>query len=98
LRRFRFSQLDADEFGLNSAGDFGFAFAGDHVDFAAYAELAGEIEAGFDGEAGVGEDETLVVGLEIIKVRAVAVKFGADVVTGAVGERVAEAGVADDVS
>ena len=91
-------RLGADEFGLDAAGDLGFAFAGDHVDFAADAEFAGEVEAGFDGEAGVGQDEALVVGFEVVEMRAVAVDFGADVVAGAVGEPVAEAGVADDVA
>ena len=46
--------LGANEFGLDAAGDLGLAFAGDHVDLAADAEFAGEVEAGFDGEAGVG--------------------------------------------
>ena len=40
--------LGANEFGLNAAGDFGFALAGDHVDFAADTELAGEVETWFD--------------------------------------------------
>ena len=59
---------------------------GDHVDFAAEAEFAGEVEAGFDGEAGVGEDEADVVGFEVVEVGSGAVDFGADVVAGAVGE------------
>ena len=58
---------------MYAAGDLGFAFAGDHVDLAADAELAWEVEAGFDGEAGVGEDEALVVGFEVVEVGAVAV-------------------------
>jgi hypothetical protein len=48
---------------LDAAGHFGSGGTGDHVDFAADAEFAGEVEARFDGEAGVGEeDEADVVG------------------------------------
>ena len=72
------------------------AGTGDHVDLAADAEVAGEVDAGLDGEAGVGEQEALVVGLEVIEVGAVAVEGDFDIVAGAVGEEVAEAGVADD--
>jgi hypothetical protein len=36
------------------------------------------------------------VGFEVVEVGAVAVEFGGDVVAGAVGEELAEAGVADD--
>ncbi len=64
---------------------------GDHVDFTAYAELAGEVDPGLDGEAGAGENKTLVVGLEVVQVGAAAVEFGGDVVAGAVGELGAEA-------
>jgi hypothetical protein len=35
--------LDADEITLNSPGYLGFACAGDHVDLATDAELAGEV-------------------------------------------------------
>src|SRR5258708_10120458 len=93
-----------DEVGVDAAGDLGFAFAGDHVELAANAEGigiaggAGEVEAGFDGEAGVGQDEALVVGFEVVEMCAVAVEDGADVVAGAMGEKVAEAGFADDVA
>ena len=83
---------------MDTAGDFGFSFAGDHVDFAADAEFAGEVEAGFYGEAGVGEDEALVVGFEVVEVGPVAVDVGADVVAGAVGEEICEARVADEVA
>jgi hypothetical protein len=83
---------------LGGAGDDGRAGAGDHVDFAADAELAGKVEAGFDGEAGVGQEEALVVGFEVVEVSAVAVDADGDVVAGAVGEEGGEAGVADDVA
>ncbi len=81
---------------MEGAGDDGAGGEGDHVDLAAYAELAGEVDAGFDGEAGVGEEEALVVGFEVVEVGAVAVEDDGDVVAGAVGKEVAEAGVADD--
>jgi hypothetical protein len=85
---------------VDAAGDprARFAGKGDHVDFAADAELAGEVDAGFDGEAGVGQDEADVVGFEVVEVRAAAVDLGADVVAGAVGEEFGEAGGADDVA
>ena len=85
---------------MDAAGDFGFSFAGDHVDFAADAEgiSPGEVEAGFYGEAGVGQDEALVVGFEVVEMGSVAVELGAYVVAGAVGEEFCEAGVADEVA
>ena len=64
-------------------------------DFAAHAELR-EVDAGLDGEAGVGQDAARVVGFEVVEVRAGAVNLVGDVVAGAVGEEVGEAGVADD--
>ena len=72
---------------------------GDHVDLAADAELRslrGEVDAGLDGEAGVGQDQALVVGFEVVEVGAAAVEFAADVVAGAMGEALGEAGAADD--
>ena len=87
--------LDSQELGLDAAGDVGLAGVGDHVDFAADTELAGEVEAGFDGEAGVGEDEADVMGLEVVEVGAVAVEFGCDVVPGTVGKVVGHACGAD---
>ena len=83
---------------MDEACDFGFAGLGDHVDFAADAELAGEVEAGFDGEAGVGEDEADVVGLEVVEVGTVSVQLGCDIVASAVGEPSAEACGADDAA
>src|SRR5271157_1717144 len=92
--------LDADQFLLARAGDPGAAGGGEHVDFAAHAELgleAGrEVDAGFDGEAGAGQDQALVVSFEVVEICAGAVEFGGDVVAGAVGEVFAEAGAADD--
>ncbi len=87
--------LDPHEFALDFAGDPGFVGGGDHVDFAADAEL-GEVDAGLDGEAGVGQDAAVVVGFEVVEVGAGAVDFVGDVVAGAVGEVVGETGGADD--
>jgi hypothetical protein len=92
------SASEAEEFGLDAAGDLRGTFAGDHVNFAADAEFAGEIESGFDGEAGVGEDEALVVGFEIVEMRSAAMQVRGDAVAGAMGEEVGETGGTDDVS
>ena len=83
---------------MHGAGDDSAAGVGDHVDFVADAELAGEVKAGFNRETGVREDEAFVVGFEVVEMRAVAVEFGGDVVPGAVGELRAEAGGADHVA
>jgi hypothetical protein len=85
---------------LARAGDPGFAGGGEHVDLAADSEL-GMADWPADRcrvrrEAGVGQDLALVVGFEVVEVRAGAVQFGGDVVAGAVGEVLAEAGLADD--
>jgi hypothetical protein len=81
---------------LDAAGYFSVGGGGDHVDLAADAEFAGEVDAGFDGEAGVGEEDAGVVGFEVVEVGAGAVDVGADVVAGAVGEPTGVSGVADD--
>ena len=80
---------------LDAAGYPGFAGGGEHVDFAAHAEL-GQVDAGLDGEAGVGQQKAHVVGFEIVEVRAGAVNLVGDVVAGAMDEVLAEAGFADD--
>ena len=80
---------------LDFAGDPGFAGGGDHVDFAADAEL-GEIDAGLDGEAGVGQDAAIVVGFEVVEVCAGAVNLLGDVVAGAVGKELGESGGLDN--
>lgn len=82
---------------MDFAGDPSFAGGGEHVDFAADAEF-GEVDAGLDGETGVGEDETLVVGFEVVEVCAGAVDFVADIMTRAVGEVFSKAGVNDDAA
>ena len=89
---------DAQEFVLARAGDDCSIWIGNHVDLVADTELAGEVEAGLDGEAGVGQDEALVVSFEVVEVGSAAVEFGADVVAGAMGEEVGETGGTDDVA
>ena len=86
--------LYPDQIRLQPAGDPGFVVAGHHVHFAADAEVF-QVDSGLDREAGVRKDEALVVGLEIVEVRAVAVQLGANVVAGAVGEVLRIAGIAD---
>jgi len=71
---------NSQQLALDGAGDDGTSSvlgggrAGNHIDLAADAEVAGKVDAGLDGEAGVGQEETLVVGLEVVEVRAVAVE------------------------
>ena len=57
-----------------------------------------EVEAGFDREAGIGKEQALVVGFEVVEVGTVAVEDDGDVVAGTVSEEVREAGRADDVT
>ena len=80
---------------LDAAGDPGFAGGGEHVDFTAHAKF-GQVDAGLDGEAGVGQDAALVVSFKIVEVRAGTVNLVRDVVAGAMGEEVAKAGGAND--
>src|SRR5262249_970299 len=61
---------------------FGLAVAHDHVDLAAYAELR-QVDAGLDGEAGVGDDLAVVLGLEVVHVGAGGVDLDPDRVPGA---------------
>src|ERR1019366_4928185 len=87
--------LDPHQLTLNLSCDPGFAGGGEHVYFAADAELR-EIDAGLDGEAGVRQQAALVVGFKIVEVRAGAVNLMDDIVAGAMGEVLAESGGADD--
>lgn len=83
---------------LEAAGDVDLAGGVDEdVDLATDAEF-GVVDAGFDGEAGVGEDQAFVVGFEVVEVSAIAVDFLADGVSRAVDEGGSVACVFDDVT
>jgi len=75
MQNFGLKESEAEQFVLQGAGDEGPGWigaaggAGDHVDLVAHAELAREINAGLDGEAGVGQQQALVVGLKVVEVR-----------------------------
>ena len=77
------------------AGDFGVVFEDEQVYFAADAELW-EVDAWFDGAAGAGKEDAVVLGFVVVKVRAVGMDGGADAVAGAVDEMVGVAGFGDD--
>ena len=87
--------LYANQFSLDFAGDPGFVGGGEHVDFAADAEV-GEVDAGLDGEAGVWQDLADIMSFEVVEVCAGAVDFVSDVVAGAMGEVVGETGGANN--
>ena len=61
------------------------AGGGEHINFAADSKL-GKVDAGFDGEAGVGKNAAFVVGFQVVEMGAGAVDFVSDVVSGAVGK------------
>src|SRR6266545_2617603 len=67
---------DRDDCGLDGeAGDDGFAFGKIDVHLTSDTKLAGQIDAGFDGEAGMRQQSSRVVGFEVVDVRAVAMHF-----------------------
>ena len=86
---------DPHQLPLDFARHPGLAGRGEHVDLAAHAEL-GQIDARLDGEAGIGQDAALVVGFQVVEMRAGAVDLLGDIVAGAMGEELAEAGGAND--
>lgn len=81
--------LEGEQGGLDAAGDLGGGFGAEDIDFAANAEF-GEVDAGFDGEEGAGDDGAVVVGLVVVHIGAVAVDLLADGVAGAVEEVLVE--------
>src|SRR3954465_14600600 len=91
------SASDQNQFRLHFAADLGFAVAHDHVNLTAHAEL-GQINAGLDGEAGVGDDLAVVLGLEIVHVSAGGVDLDSDGVPGAVRKILAVAFSGDVVA
>jgi hypothetical protein len=70
---------------LYRSSNDGPAWLGQHIYFAAYSELR-EIYPGFYGEAGVWQNQTLVVSFEIVQIGSITVGFGRDAVPGTVGE------------
>ena len=67
-------QLDADEFTLDATGDPGLVNRCQHVDLEANAKLAGQINTGLYREAGVRQDGSLVMRLEVVQVGASAMR------------------------
>ncbi len=80
---------------MNGAGDTGFVFVDVDVDFAAQAEIR-QVDAGFDGVAGAGDQMADVVSFEAVHVDAIAVNGFPEAVAGAVSEIFAVAGFFDD--
>ncbi len=76
------------------SSDYSTAGLSQHIYLAAHSKFR-EVDAGFDGEAGVGQDQALVVGFEVVKIGSVAVSLGGDAVPRPMGEVLSEAGVAD---
>ena len=70
----------------------------DHIHLAANPEFSGKIDAGLDREAGVRQQQPLVVGFEIIQVGSVAMQVDFNIVARAVGEPLAKTGRANDVA
>src|ERR1700748_2453903 len=66
---------DAQQLGLTRACNHSLARPRDHVHLAADAELSGEVDAGLDREAGVGQQQAFVVRLEVLEVLSVAVQL-----------------------
>src|SRR5579871_3459258 len=66
-----------------------------HVEFAAHAETAGQIDAGLDRKAGAVDEHAMVVGFERVEVGAGAVHLAPDRMAGAMHEPLAVAGALD---
>src|SRR5579859_4116291 len=86
--------LDADEFRLNRSCYDSPPRLRQHIDFAAHSKFR-EVDARFHGEAGVGQDQALVVSFEVVQVSSVAVGLGGDAMPRPMREVRSEAGVAD---
>src|SRR5438552_1734661 len=81
---------DPNQFPLDFTGSSGAARADEHVDFRPNPEVR-QIDAWFHGEQGAWEDPAVIVGFEIVHVRARSVHFFADRMPGAMHEVLAEA-------
>jgi hypothetical protein len=86
--------LDPDQLGLLWPGDHRPARLGQHIYFAAHAEFR-EIDSRFYREAGVRQNQALVVGFEIVQIGSIAVGLHGYAVPRPVGEVLCEAGVAN---
>src|SRR5579859_3924841 len=69
-----------------------------HVDLTPNAEAARKVDARFNREADAGDQLAIVLGLEVVDVRAGAVELAIDGMTGAMHEVVAEPGRANDAA
>src|SRR5579883_2809987 len=79
------------------AGDLHVVFVDEQINLAAHAKF-GQVDAGFDGATGGGEQLALVLRLEVIQIGPIAMLEGADVVPGAMHEEASIAGVGDDLA
>ena len=61
--------------------------------FAAHTEFR-KVDSRLHGEAGVGQNQAIVVGLEVVEIGSVAMGLGGDAVPGAMSEVFCETGVA----
>src|SRR5437667_10416592 len=77
-------------------GDLRTRFVHEHVDLAAHAEPARQVDPGLDREPDPGHERALVGGLEVVDVRAGAVQVTVDRVARAVHEVLGVAGGPDD--
>src|SRR5579864_411855 len=89
---FSFLHLYEDQFALNFASDISGATSRQDIDFTAYSELARQVNAGFNGEAGIGNDLAFILGFQIVHIGPVSMHVLTDGVPGAVGEVFAKAG------
>src|SRR5882757_4911299 len=88
------SVSDADELALYRSRHHSPAGLSQHIYLAAHSKFR-EIDSRFHGEAGVGQDQALVVGFEVVEVGSVAVGFGGDAMPRPMGEVLSEAGTAN---
>src|SRR5580698_9993567 len=92
LRRSRIASKDRYYLALRcAAADFGPTVFDGHIEFAAHAELAREIDARFDREASAIDQHAMVAGFERVEIAASAVNLAPDGVAGAMDELIAVA-------
>src|SRR5271165_2912666 len=86
-----FAISDVHNLALDFPGDFSGFGTHQHVDLAAHAKLR-QVDAGLDGEAGVGKNLPLVMNFEIVHVGAVGMDVGADGMSRSMNKIIAVAG------